>query len=237
MYLAPYLLLLLPQQPATLVRVIGEAGKGVAGARVLFVTSPLPALAPHLRTRIVEGRTDVRGRLRQRLDPGLHWCAWAVHDVGTERFASIPHVGIVPGRPLRLELLPFGVPNVSWPGLDAWRKELGKDLALAFLGDSLDNWVGFADTFEPYDGPRPEYGPQAAGFVPALFRRGLPGKDTDVLRLPPLPLGFHYPVLTDGRGGFLDGVWMMHEFSSNPRNPGLYDRERRLKIEGSSVGV
>lgn len=199
-----------PERP-TLVRVVDQSGKSLAGARVFFVHAPFPEKAPLYGSERLEYRTGERGRVRVRLSKDRAWSVWSVWDdpsakaKGARLASALTRVS--PGRPQRLRLEPFPVPNARLIGLEAWRKLLGERLGLAFVSLS-----------EPA----------------TMFRVPLPdaaeGEDGPVVRVAPLPLGNFFPALVDGSGGFLDSVYFSPAFHEGDADvEPLYERDYPLK--------
>jgi hypothetical protein len=187
----------------TLVRTVNAAGEPLAGAKVVFCSVALAGW-PMARSRMLELVTDAEGKARANLDETLVWAAWALHDHEKTRLASDVLQPVTCGRPMRLELRPFPVPDVRIRGLEPWRKRFGDKLELAF-----------ASAATPF----------------ATFRLPLPAGDEPVLRLPPLPRANFFPCLVLPDGGLLDARYFSPHFLDESEQPPeeLYERAYPLK--------
>ncbi|MCB9880713.1 MAG: hypothetical protein H6832_19040 [Planctomycetes bacterium] len=222
----------LAQERSTRIRVVDFAeAKPVAGATVHAVTSPFPHLIGNFELERAEATTDERGSARLELDPSRIWTIWATkRDGATERFASLPSVGHVVGRPLRLELEPFPVDCIVLENLDAWRKLLDGDkrLTARITGDRPDNWLGYLRNSQS-EFRAPVIGPIPAGFVAPEFVVALDDTASSSFVLPPLPLGFFFVELQRANGDVLDVRWIMHLLRAANRNAPGYDFDARKK--------
>jgi len=226
----------------TLVKVVDENGDAVAGARVLCCSAPLhdvPFAAPIYHNELVEGRTDEKGRCRIRAAAGRSWSAWAVWQDGNKRLASNLLPDIEVGRPLRIVVKPFEVPNVRWTGIEKWRTKVGK-LATAYVSDitavespgTLATSVSLVSSLESVTRQVPTSASRRALAALPVLRLPAPASRDDVVALPPLPLGKYYPVLTDEHGGFLDMRFMNPVFLKKPsseRVKAMYERNLLLE--------
>ena len=189
---------------ATLVRVVDDKNKALPNGTVVF-HSRLLARAPQFGAITKTFRSDARGRARCELDWRRVWSAWAVHDRkdGT-RLASRVHA-VSLGRPLRLQLSSYAVPNVRLAGeIDAWRRFAPK-LRVAFVLAEHPSATFVVDIPQPRGERRP------------------------ALRLPPLPIANYYPCLVDKDGGVLDSRYYSPAFATDDPPEELYERDVPLK--------
>ncbi|MCA8969536.1 MAG: hypothetical protein KDC95_07125 [Planctomycetes bacterium] len=217
---------------STRVRVVDRASsEPIAGSTVHAVTSPFPQLIGDFELERAEATTDERGSARLELDPSRIWTIWATkRDGATERFASLPSVGHVVGRPLRLELEPFPVDRIVLENLDAWRTLLDGDkrLTARITGDRPDNWLGYLRNSQS-EFRAPVIGPIPGGFVAPEFVVALDDTASSSFVLPPLPLGFFFVELQRANGDILDVRWIMHLLRAANRNAPGYDFDARKK--------
>ncbi|MCA8969537.1 MAG: hypothetical protein KDC95_07130 [Planctomycetes bacterium] len=195
------------QFPSTRVRVVDRAtARPVVGATVHAVTSPFPLLVGDIQRECVEATTDNSGTARLELDPTRSWTVWATkRDGASARFASLPHVAVTLGRPLRIELEPFALDRITIENLDAWREVLDGDTRLTarISADRPSAWLG--DLRRSHDECRtPVVGAHTGTFVAPSFDVALAATDSSSFVVPPVPLGSFFVELVRADGRVLD---------------------------------
>ncbi|GEM_PF-4527246 len=188
------------------IRVVDSKGKGVPGARVLFVGKRSPFEFFPDWGKQMEMRTDKRGIARAELTSTLGWMVWACLDRGRKRFAS-KAILIEPGGKAQLRLRRFPVPFVRLVGLEAWRKIYGDQLRI--------EWSSL-----------PYYLPDG---IRAHFSRDIPKGPDPILKIPPLPWDTYYPLLIHKKEGTLGFMYLGPSFSNAPTSQSLYERDYPLK--------